>query len=62
MSSDPISTAMMWVGALMVLTPTLFAGVVIGVWWYTKKRRPADPSALEPPVQATDGVVADRDH
>jgi hypothetical protein len=29
---------MFWAGALMVLTPLAFAGVVIGVWWYQRKR------------------------
>jgi hypothetical protein len=34
---------MMWVGALFVVTPLVFAGVVIGVWWFQKKKREKSP-------------------
>lgn len=39
MSGDELSTSMFWAGALMVFAPILFFGIVIGVWWFTKKKR-----------------------
>lgn len=36
--NDPLSSSMLWVGALMVLAPLAFAGIVIGVWWYVRKK------------------------
>lgn len=38
MDMDAVSGAMFWVGAMFVLTPMLFAGVILGIWWYTRKR------------------------
>ena len=38
---DAVSSAMFWVGALFVLTPMVCAGVVIGVWWYQRKKSQA---------------------
>lgn len=38
MNSDAMSLSMFWAGALMVLTPVIFAAIVIGVWWVQKKR------------------------
>ena len=29
---------MFWVGAMFVFMPILFASVVIGVWWYQRKK------------------------
>lgn len=48
MKNDPMSLAMFWTGLLMVLTPIVSAGIVIGVWRYTKRRdaRDARLSAL----------------
>lgn len=45
---DPVSAAMFWVGALFVVTPMVFAGIVIGVWWFQKKKA----AAAEPRPQA----------
>lgn len=42
MTHDPGNT-MMWVGALFVATPLVFAGIVIGVWWFQKKKREKSP-------------------
>ncbi len=39
MNPDAVSQGMFWAGALMVFTPLAAAGIVIGVWWYQKKRR-----------------------
>jgi len=39
MNDDAMSLAMFWTGALMVFAPIVFASVVIGVWWYTRKKR-----------------------
>lgn len=38
MNGDALSVGMFWAGALMVATPLAFAGIVIGVWWYQRKR------------------------
>ncbi len=38
MSADALSTSMFWVGAMFVLTPLLCGGVVIGVWWYQRRK------------------------
>ena len=37
---------MFWVGALFVFTPIIFAGIVLGVWWYGKKHPPEDKNEL----------------
>ena len=34
-----MSTSMFWAGALMAFMPILFAGILLGVWWYQKKKR-----------------------
>jgi hypothetical protein len=38
MNHHAAEAAMFWVGALFVFTPLAFAGVVLGVWWYGKRR------------------------
>jgi len=38
MDGDSMSLAMFWAGLLMVLTPMVSAGLVIGIWQYTKRR------------------------
>ncbi len=35
---DPLSTSMFWAGALMAFTPIAFAGIVIGVWWFQRRK------------------------
>lgn len=35
---DALSLSMFWAGALMVFAPIVFAGVVIGVWWWEKRK------------------------
>ncbi|MEE8061193.1 MAG: hypothetical protein V3T16_05165 [Gemmatimonadales bacterium] len=35
---DAISVAMFWVGALFVFTPIAFAGIILGVWWFQRKK------------------------
>ena len=44
MNHDALEAGMFWAGALMALTPLVFAGVVIGVWWF--QRRKAKKSGL----------------
>ena len=39
MNDDAMSLAMFWTGALMVFTPIIAVSVVIGVWWYVKRKR-----------------------
>lgn len=51
MNDDAMSLAMFWTGLLMVLTPIVSAGLVIGVWQYTK-RREARASRLSSPGDA----------
>jgi hypothetical protein len=35
---DALSLSMFWAGALMVFAPLLFAGAVIGTWWWGRKK------------------------
>ena len=39
MDHTPLDQGMFWVGALMVFTPMIFAGIVLGVWWHGKKQQ-----------------------
>ncbi|MGH7637825.1 MAG: hypothetical protein ACREOK_09235 [Gemmatimonadaceae bacterium] len=48
MNHDAMSLAMFWTGALMVFAPIIAASIVIGVWWYTKRKRGADVPAPRP--------------
>ena len=38
MNHDALEAGMFWAGALMALTPLVFAAVVLGVWWFQRKR------------------------
>jgi hypothetical protein len=38
MNHDALEAGMFWAGALMALTPLVFAAVVIGVWWFQRRR------------------------
>lgn len=51
MNDDAMSLAMFWTGALMVFTPIIAASVVIGVWWYTKRKR---GRGVSPPLPTPD--------
>ena len=35
---DALSLSMFWAGALMVFTPIISASLVIGIWWYQRRR------------------------
>jgi hypothetical protein len=50
---DALSLSMFWAGALMVFAPIIFASIVLGVWWFQRRRAPAadDPVSVHPPVQ-----------
>lgn len=48
MNDDAMSLAMFWTGALMVFAPIIAASVVIGVWWYAKRKRGRDVSPPRP--------------
>ena len=51
MDHTALDQGMFWVGALFVFTPIIFAGIVLGVWWYGKKHPPEDkPGAGSAPV------------
>lgn len=41
MNHDP-GGVMLWVGALFVVAPLVFFGIVIGIWWRQKKRGKTD--------------------
>jgi hypothetical protein len=45
MNDDAMSLAMFWAGALMVFTPIISASLVVGIWWFTKRRRERDAGA-----------------
>ncbi len=38
MNHDALEVGMFWAGLLMALTPIVFAGAVLGVWWYQRRR------------------------
>lgn len=38
MSDDALSLSMFWAGALMVFMPIIAAGIVLGVWWYQRRK------------------------
>ena len=48
MNDDAMSLAMFWTGALMVFVPVISASIVIGVWWYTKRKREGGVSPPRP--------------
>ena len=37
--NEGYTMTMFWAGALMAFTPLVFASVLLGVWWYQRKRR-----------------------
>jgi len=50
MHDDAMSLAMFWAGVLMVFTPIVSASLVIGIWWFTKKRRERAAGPQTPPT------------
>jgi hypothetical protein len=56
MNDDAMSLAMFWTGALMVFAPIIAASVVIGVWWYAKRKR---GDGVTPP-RRTPGAESER--
>lgn len=34
-----MGASMFWAGALMAFTPIISAAVVIGIWWYLRKKK-----------------------
>jgi len=38
---DAVSAAMFWVGALFVFTPIVFASIILGVWWFQRRKKQA---------------------
>jgi len=49
MHDDAMSLAMFWAGVLMVFTPMVSAGLVIGIWWFTRKRAEGTAGPQAPP-------------
>lgn len=49
MNHDAVEQSMFWVGAMFVFTPVIFAGIVLGVWWYQRKHERADPEGSTSP-------------
>ena len=49
MHDDAMSLAMFWAGILMVFTPIVSAGLVIGIWWFTKRKRPERAAGPQAP-------------
>ncbi|MBI4420020.1 MAG: hypothetical protein HY560_04275 [Gemmatimonadetes bacterium] len=49
MDHGPLDQSMFWVGALFVFMPMIFAGIVLGVWWYGKKRKERSEHEPDPP-------------
>ena len=42
---DALSVSMFWAGALMVFAPVIFASILLGVWWYQRKRERGEQAA-----------------
>lgn len=36
--TEGFSMSMFWVGAMMAVTPIVFFGVLISIWWYRRKQ------------------------
>ncbi len=43
-----LESSMFWVGAMFAFTPIVFFGIVIGVWWYTRRRDAEETSDTRP--------------
>ncbi|MDH3496781.1 MAG: hypothetical protein OER21_08470 [Gemmatimonadota bacterium] len=52
--NDALSTSMFWVGALFAFTPIVVGGIVIGVWWLTRKRVAGSGERFSPPRGLSD--------
>jgi hypothetical protein len=49
---DALSLSMFWAGALMVFTPLIGGGLVLGIWWRQRRvaqRRPPGPTGTALP-------------
>ncbi len=42
--NDNLSDIMFWVGGMMAVVPLLFGGVLVGVWWFQRKKRQSPSS------------------
>ena len=50
---DTMSLSMFWAGLLMVFTPLIAAGIVLGVWWRQHRvAHPTRPGDQAPTVSA----------
>ena len=50
---DTLSVSMFWAGALMVFTPLIAGGIVLGVWWRQRRAaHPTPPGGQAPTVSA----------
>lgn len=38
MNEDAMSLSMFWAGLLMVFAPMIFAGIVVSVWWFQRRK------------------------
>ena len=47
---DALSLSMFWAGLLMVFAPIIFASIVLGVWWFQRRRAPSedDQTSVQP--------------
>ena len=49
-NDDALSLSMFWAGLLMVFAPIIFASIVLGVWWFQRRRAPSedDQTSVQP--------------
>jgi hypothetical protein len=49
-NDDALSLSMFWAGLLMVFAPIVFASIILGVWWYQRRRASpeGDQASAEP--------------
>lgn len=45
---DSLDQTMFWTGAMFALTPVILAGIVLAVWWRSRRRQQAEGKAPGP--------------
>jgi len=55
--NEALDTSMFWVGALFAFTPVVVGGLVIAVWWFTRKRGAASGEPYPPPQGESRGAA-----
>jgi hypothetical protein len=61
-ADDALSLSMFWAGALMVFTPLIVGGIVLGVWWRQRRAARRKPPGRQVPAASVQerGSVAEK--